>query len=177
MTEEEERVLITRCLNNERSAQELLYKTHCNKMYTVCTYYAENRDEAADFLQEGFITVFGKLHLFKFKGSLEGWIRRIIVNTALSAIRKKKRMLEVSDEFDQIADYSEEEIQIEAISKTKVIKLVNDLPTKAGLVMKLYAIEGYSHQEISEILDISVGTSKSQLNRARKLLRVQFEKS
>ena len=177
MTEEEEKILITRCLNSERSAQELLYKTYCNKMYTVCTYYAENRDEAADFLQEGFITVFGKLHMFKFKGSLEGWIRRIVVNTALTALRKKKRMLVVSDEFDQIADFSEEEVEIQTVSKTKVIHLVNNLPSKAGLVLKLFAIEGYSHQEISEILDISVGTSKSQLSRARKLLKIEFAKS
>lgn len=176
MTEEQERILITRCLNEDRSAQEEFYKTHCDKMYTVCTYYADTRDEAADYLQEGFITVFSKLHTFKFQGSLEGWVRRIIVNTALSALRKKKRLLEVSDEFEQIADFSEELIEVPTVSKTKVIELVNNLPLKAGLVLKLYAIEGYSHQEIAEILEINIGTSKSQLSRARKLLKIEFEK-
>ena len=173
MNEEEERILISRCLNNEREAQELFYRLHCDKMYSVCMYYADSRDEAADFLQDGFITVFGKLHMFKFQGSLEGWVRRIIVNTALSALRKKKRFNEMLDEVENMQDVSTEEVEeIEHISSSKVIEVVNGLPGKAAVVLKLFAIEGYSHPEIAEIMDISVGTSKSQLNRARTLLKL-----
>jgi RNA polymerase sigma-70 factor (ECF subfamily) len=140
-------------------------------------YYAKDRDEAADFLQEGFITVFGKLHLYKFEGSFEGWVRRIIVNTALSALRKKKRFMEVNtpiEEFPETDTFNED---VTVIPSGKVIEMVGDLPLKAGTVLKLYAIEGYSHQEIAEIMDISVGTSKSQLNRARTLLKKAFNHS
>jgi len=139
-------------------------------------YYADSRDEAADFLQDGFITVFGKLHMFKFQGSLEGWVRRIIVNTALSALRKKKRFNEMLDEVENMQDVSTEEVEeIEHISSSKVIEVVNGLPGKAAVVLKLFAIEGYSHPEIAEIMDISVGTSKSQLNRARNLVKMKLK--
>lgn len=140
-------------------------------------YYAKDRDEAADFLQEGFITVFGKLHLYKFEGSFEGWVRRIIVNTALSALRKKKRFMEVNTAIEDFPETDVVTEEVNMIPSGKVIEMVGDLPVKAGTVLKLYAIEGYSHQEIAEIMDISIGTSKSQLNRARTLLKKAFNKS
>ena len=140
-------------------------------------YYAESRAEAADFLQDGFITVFGKLHLFKFQGSLEGWVRRIIVNTALSALRKKKRFNEMLDEVENMQDFSVETDEIEHVPSAKVIDIVNQLPGKAAIVLKLFAIEGFTHKEIAEIMDISVGTSKSQLNRARALLKIELAKN
>jgi RNA polymerase sigma factor (sigma-70 family) len=167
----DERDLISRCLNNERSAHEQLYKMHSNKMFSVCMYYASNRDEACDFLQDGYLTVFSKLHLFNFKGSLEGWIRRVIVNTALSHIRKNKKTFDLFTSVEEIPDYVEEDHDLDQIPAKNIIKLVNNLPSKAGLVLKLFSIEGYTHQEISEKLEISVGTSKSQLNRARTLLK------
>lgn len=171
MNDIDERELISRCLNNERTAHKELYDLHADKMFSVCMYYANNRDEACDFLQEGYITVFTKLHLFRFEGSLEGWIRRIIVNTALSAIRKNKKTFDLFTTIENIPDYAEEEIDLDLIPSKKIIKLVNDLPRKASLVIKLFSIEGYTHQEIADKLEITVGTSKSQLNRARTLLK------
>lgn len=144
-------------------------------MFSVCKYYAEDRDEACDFLQEGFITVFRKLDRYNFEGSLEGWIRRIVVNTALQEIRKKK----VFQEHYNLIKIEQEELYKEDVSTSElnpkdIIQWVNELPKKAGLIMKLYAIEGYTHPEIAEILDVSVGTSKSQLNRARALLKAKM---
>lgn len=144
-------------------------------MFAVCKYYTDDRDEACDFLQDGFITVFRKLDRYKFDGSLEGWIRRIIVNTALQAIRKKK----VYQEHYDLIKIEQEDLHIVEqkdydVNPKEIIQWVNELPKKAGLIMKLYAIEGYTHSEIAEILDVSVGTSKSQLNRARTLLKAKM---
>ena len=172
MEQNEERELIGRCLQNDRSAQERLYRMHCDKMYSVCMYYALDRDEASDFLQEGYIKVFGKLHTYNFQGSFEGWIRRIVVNTALGHLRKKKNLIDNYASVDQLPEMAEEpELDIEELPTAKVVSMVNDLPKKASLVLKLFAVEGYSHQEIADILEITVGTSKSQLNRARFLLK------
>lgn len=177
MGEKEEQELIALCLEDNRQAQEKLYRFFADKMFTVCLYYADDRDEACDFLQEGFLTVFRKLDKYNFEGSFEGWIRRIIVNTALGNIRKKKRYNEVIDEYKLNEDYaSNHDVDFESIPFKKVISLVNDLPAKCSIVIKLFAIEGYTHNEISEIMGISVGTSKSQLNRARSLLKESFEK-
>ena len=176
MNEEEERILISRCLNNERSAQEELYRSYCDKMFVVCMTYAEDRDEAADFLQNGFMTVFSKLHLFAFNGSFEGWIRRIMVNSALSILRKKKRFSDFLENVEYMQELPDHEPDIDFIPSSEVIAKVNDLPRKSAMVLKLYAIEGYSHQEIAEIMEISIGTSKSQLNRARTLLKKAFNK-
>ncbi|MCR9172851.1 MAG: sigma-70 family RNA polymerase sigma factor [bacterium] len=172
MSDEE---LVSACLNNVREAQEAFYRKFADKMFSVCKYYAEDRDEACDFLQEGFITVFRKLDRYNFEGSLEGWIRRIVVNTALQEIRKKK----VFQEHYNLIKIEQEELYKEDVSTSElnpkdIIQWVNELPKKAGLIMKLYAIEGYTHPEIAEILDVSVGTSKSQLNRARALLKAKM---
>jgi RNA polymerase sigma-70 factor (ECF subfamily) len=147
-------------------------------MFKVCKYYAEDRDEACDFLQEGFITVFRKLEKYQATGSLEGWIRRIIVNAALQAIRKKKTFQEHYDliRIEQEELHAEEEHDF-SVNPQQVISWVNELPKKAGLILKLYAIEGYTHNEIAEILNVSVGTSKSQLNRARALLKTKFNEA
>lgn len=172
MQEEVYRELIGRCLKHDRSAQEELYRLYCDKMFSVCMYYAEDRDEAADFLQEGYIKVFRKLHTYNFNGSFEGWTRRIIVNTALGHIRKKNKVNDAFTYVENIPDTADvEPVEVDVLPTAKVVEMVNQLPDKAALVLKLFAIEGYSHQEIAEILDITVGTSKSQLNRARTLLK------
>lgn len=169
---EDYRELIGRCLENDRAAQEELYRMHADKMFAVCMYYAGDRDEAADFLQDGYIKVFRKLNTYNFQGSFEGWIRRIIVNTALGHIRKKKHLKISETAVENLPEMVEvEEAELELIPKAKVIEMVNDLPEKASLVLKLFAIEGYTHPEIAEILGITIGTSKSQLNRARTLLK------
>ena len=162
--------LIAGCEVNDRLSQEQLYNKYADKMYNVCLIYANDEEDACDILQDGFLKVFKNISKFKSEGSFEGWLRKIIVNTALEYIRKKKR------EKENYSFYQRHiEVQIDNILETlhvkTLIRLVNDLPSKAQLVLKLYAIEGYSHKEIAQQLDITVGTSKSQLNRARMLLK------
>lgn len=170
-----EEVLVKKCIAFERQYQEMFYRKFADKMFNVCLTYADNSDEAADILQEGFIKVFRKMHQFNFEGSLEGWIRRIIVNTALENYRKKTReQKNLNLLADLNDDYSEEDLSVFGVQE--IIELVNHLPSKAQMVLKLYAIEGYSHKEIADNLNITEGTSKSQLNRARKLLKDAFLK-
>lgn len=162
--------LIKGTLNKDRHYQEMLYRKYADGMFTVACNYSNDDDEAADVLQESFIKVFRKLDMHDSTKSLGGWIKTIVINTALEQYKKKTRHLEV------LKDYSEDEQnnQIELFENTnsiEIIKFVNNLPTKAQLVLKLYTIEGYAHQEIATALNISVGTSKSQLNRAKFLLR------
>lgn len=164
--------LVNACVQGKRDAQEVLYKTYADKMFAICKTYAQNRDDACEYLQLGFIQVFTKLNQFSFTGSLEGWIRRVIVTTALQELRKQKHYQVNIDDLN-ISHYTEEdEIEgFQGLPFNKVIEYVNELPKKAGLVLKLFAIEGYSHQEIAKQLSISISTSKSQLNYARSLLK------
>ena len=165
--------LVTGCVNDDRVCQEILYRKHAPAMYKVCMNYANSRDEAMEFLQNGFITVFNDIHKFRFEGPLAGWIRRVIVYKTIDVLRKEKRYQEVISSAEIPAYHEAEEFEFDhsADKLKRIISIVNELPAKAGLVLKLYAIEGYSHQEIADILDISVGTSKSQLNRARSLVK------
>lgn len=145
-------------------------------MYSICLTYADNEDDAADILQDAFIKVFRKLNTYYFDGPLEGWIRRIIVNTAIELYRKRKREKEVFIEYHNSTPPVFSEI-LDKVGSNEIIKLVNQLPKKASLVLKLYAIEGYSHIEISKQMGITVGTSKSQLNRARTILKELLSKA
>jgi RNA polymerase sigma factor (sigma-70 family) len=165
-----EKELIEKCIANERQAQEQLYRRHADKMYNVCLTYVQDEDDACDILQEGFIKVFRSLPAYGFNGSFEGWIRKIMVNTALALYQKRKRE---RDHLDVYQTYLEPVIDniLDHIQVEELVALVNELPTKAGLVLKLYAIEGYNHQEIADQMGISEGTSRSQLNRARFLLK------
>lgn len=169
----DEKSLVTGCIEDNRLYQEAFYKRFAPKMYAVCKNYAESRDEAMDFLQDGFVSVFNNLHKYRYEGSLEGWIRRVIVYRTIEALRKKKRYKEVLQEIDIVENIAPEEFEIENIATPaeRIKELVNKLPEKAGLILKLYAIEGFTHAEISEITGVSIGTSKSQLNRARKLIK------
>jgi len=169
----EEKAIVEGCINDDRHYQELLYKKYGAKMYNVCRSYASDRSQAMDFLQEGFIEVFKKIGNFRFEGSLEGWVRRVVVFRTIDALRKEKRYQEVINLQVDSAFVLPEEYEIEETKtkKEKLRELVNNLPGKAGLVLKLYVLEGLTHQEIADYLEISVGTSKSQLNRARTLLK------
>jgi len=170
--------LVQRCLNNDRQAHEEFYNLHADKMFSVCMQYAKNRDEACDFLQDGYMKVYSKLHQFNFNGSLEGWVRRVIVNTVLSNLRKNKKVFDIFKSVDSLPDLSSPvDVDVEDVPSKLIVKLVNELPFRASLVLKLYTLEGYTHQEISEKLDISVGTSKSQLSRARSLLKIALKKA
>ncbi len=168
--------LVKHCLADERSYQEILYRRFAGKMYNVALTYAKNDDEACDVLQEGFINVFRKLHQFKFESPLEGWVRKIIVNKALEIYRQKKRREEVTEDYTSDLTTFTETI-LESINAKEIVNFINELPQKAAMVLKLYAIEGYAHNEIADLMDISVGTSKSQLNRARALLKEKIDQS
>lgn len=165
-----EKELIERCIARERQYQEVLYRKYANKMYNVCLTYTKDEDEACDVLQDGFIKVFASLGSYTHGGSFEGWIRKIMVNTALTQYQKKRKEAENMSVYKTYVEPAVDNI-LDAINAEAVIALVNKLPEKAGLVLKLYAIEGYDHQEIADLMGTSVGTSKSQLNRARSLLK------
>lgn len=169
MYSEEE--LIRLCLGNDSKAQEDFYKRFAPKMYGVCMRFAKSQMEADDFLQEGFIKVFINLKSFRQEGSLEGWIRRTIVNTAINLIKKNSKFLK-DIELDK-ADFipQEEASALDTLSADELLKLINQLPTGYRMVFNLNVIEGYTHKEIAGLLNISENTSKSQLSRARNTLQ------
>lgn len=165
-----DRELVEGCLQGRRDCQQLLYKKFASKMFGVCLGYAKDRDEAKDILQEGFIKVFGSLNLYKGDGSLEGWIRRIIVNKAIDYYRKalkERNSVNIEDARDLPVEVS----ILERMQAGELLELVNKLPDGARVIFNLYVVEGYTHKEIAEMLDINQGTSKSQFARARMLLQ------
>lgn len=168
--------IVRGCLNGDRRDQELLYRRYSPKLYGACLQYTGNDEEARDVLQEGFIKIFGNLPQYKFEGSFEGWMRRIIVNTALEKYRRRYNLYRV-DDIDSIdepeaspdaGDYAGLEVQ-------DMLGLIRELPPKYRMVFNLYAIEGYSHKEISTLMNITEGTSKSNLSRARAILQRRLE--
>lgn len=142
-------------------------------MFGVCLRYAENKEDAQDILQEGFVKVFKKINTFQHKGSFEGWVRRIMVHTAIEHYRKRSKYFMV--DIDQAYDQSFEADALTRMSTKEIIELVQQLPTGYRTVFNLFVVEGYSHQEISDMLNISVGTSKSQLSRAKRMMQVRME--
>ena len=172
-----ERDLVEGCIDKKRRYQEHLYYRFGTDMYQVSLMYAKNEADASDILQDSFIKVFKNISFFKFEGPLGGWIRRIVVFTAINAYKKKQRetKLVVAMSDNQFEGVSVNEVASE-LEASEIVKLVNKLPRKAQQVLKLYSIEGYKHKEIADLLGISVGTSKSQLNRAKKLLLVAIKK-
>lgn len=164
--------IINGCLKGNRRDQELLYRRHAAKLYAVCLQYSVNNEEARDILQEGFIKIFENLVHYKHEGSFEGWVRRIIVNTALEKYRSKHNLYRI-DDIDEIAEPNaepdnEDYAGLEAVD---LLQIIRELPPKYRMVFNLYAIEGYSHKEISKMVNISEGTSKSNLSRARVILQ------
>lgn len=163
--------IIKACLKGNRIAQNNLYQLFADKMYGVCLRYADNEDEAKDILQDGFIKVFVNLKQFNNKGSFEGWIRRIIVNTALEKFRDKNYLFAVNMESEYDSNRSHYDHILSELSAKDLLKLIHDLSPQYRMVFNLYAIEGYSHKEICERLKIKEGTSKSNLSRAREILK------
>jgi len=163
--------LIEHCLANDSRAQEFLYKRFSRQMYGVCLRFARNTLEADDILQEGFIKVFAHLKDFRQEGSLEGWIRRTIVNTAINYYNSKQNEWQETP-LDKAQYYmAETEDILSKISTSDLLNLIHELPEGYRMVFNLYIIEGYNHQEIAEMLHISENTSKSQLSRARMALQ------
>lgn len=164
--------LVKKCLENDPLAQKQLFDSFSRKMMGVCIRYSQDQEEAQDVLQMGFIKVFEKLHMYSSEGSLEGWIRKVIVNTALDNIRKNKKFndnVELEKVDFQLENYSES--GLDALSAKDLLKIIQQMPTGFRTVFNLYAIEGYSHKEIAEQLNISVSTSKSQYSRAKVYLQ------
>ena len=167
MTEE---IMLQGCLDNLSIAQEALYNRFSPRMLGVCYRYARNREDAEDMLQEGFMKIYSQIHQYKASGALEGWIRKIVVHTCINILKKNKKF---SDSVDLIHASS---IQISdnnipsMMQAKQVVECIRLLPIGYRTVLNLYAIEGFSHKEISSILEIEESTSRSQYTRARALL-------
>jgi len=162
--------IVKACKKGNRKAQEQLYNAFASKMYAVCLYYSKDKDDAEDLLHNGFIKVFQKIEQFKGDGPFEAWIRRVFMNTALELYRKKRILYSINEDIDY-PEYIEDGDAVSQLSTSELIKMIQELPPAYQMVFNLYAIEGYSHKEISKMLDIAEGTSKSNLARARMNLQ------
>lgn len=168
MTDEQ---IVEGCIKKNAIAQKHLYEKFVRKMMGVCLRYADSTEEAEDVVQNGFISVFENIASFRGTGPLEGWIRRIMVNTALTNIRKNKK-LKQNIELDSVEFMLPSTNHLnESFEAKDLLKIIQTLPTGFRTVFNLYAIEGYSHKEIAEMLNISEGTSKSQYSRAKTHLQ------
>jgi RNA polymerase sigma factor (sigma-70 family) len=167
MTEE---AILSGCLKNHAAAQKELYHRYSPKMLAVCYRFAHNREDAEDMLQEGFIKVFLQIHTFQNKGAFEGWIRRIIVHTCINHLKKNKRFNESVDIIQAAAIQAREENIPSIVQAKQIVDCIRLLPLGYRTVLNLYAIEGYSHKEIADMLDIEESTSRSQYTRARQML-------
>ncbi|MBQ3606880.1 MAG: RNA polymerase sigma factor [Bacteroidales bacterium] len=163
--------LIESCIKGDRAAQKVLYDRLAPRMFPVCIRYVGDRELAEDILQEGFITLFTRLDTYKGDGSFEGWARKIFVTTALMELRKKDA-LKMSDDLETARGMKAETVtQLQSIGYKDLMKLITQLPPGFRTVFNMYAIEGYSHKEIGEVLGISETTSRTQLSRARLWLQ------
>jgi len=167
MTEE---AIFQGCLKNRADAQRELYNRYSPKMLAVCYRFAHNREDAEDMLQEGFIKIFSQIHTFQNKGAFEGWIRRITVHTCINHLKKNKRFNESVDIIYASSIQVREESIPSIVQAKQVVECIRMLPIGYRTVLNLYAIEGYSHKEIGEMLDIEESTSRSQYTRARQML-------
>jgi RNA polymerase sigma-70 factor (ECF subfamily) len=169
-----ERELIDGCLKKNSKSQRRFFELYAGKMMTVCRRYANDQTEAEDMLQESFIRVFNNIAQYRFEGSLEGWIRRIVIHTALRILQKKKiRFAEIKDDLDVEQSMSVDGIA--TLGAEELLKLISALPDGYRVVFNLYVLEGYDHNEIATMLDINAATSRSQLSKARKVLQTQIE--
>ncbi len=167
-----ENKLISKALKNDREAQHVLYKLHAPKMLSVCRYYIKDVQHAEDAMLNGFFKVFSNLNSFKKEGSFEGWIRKIMVRESISFLRQQKN-IEFSVDDIEIQNNKTTTINTE-LEVEEIQQLIDALPNGYKIVFNMYAIEGYKHHEIADILKITEGTSKSQLFKARKMLQLKI---
>ena len=167
--------LIQGSIEGNREMQELLYHRFSSKMYAVCLRYSGNVADAQDLLQEGFIKVFKNLDKFRGEGSFEGWMRRIFLNTSIEHYRKKINLLSVT-ETQEITIEDKEWNVLDNLAEKDIMKLIQELSPGYRTVFNLYVVEGYTHKEIGDLLNISEGTSKSQLSRAKVVLQELVKK-
>ncbi len=166
--------LINKCKQRDIKAQSEVYQLFAGKLFALCLKYSKNYQEAQDNLQDGFITIFNKIDQYQFKGSFEGWLKRIVVNTALQKYREKNVLNLISDE---IPDEVEVEVDETTVSLDYLLSIIQELPNRYRLVFNMYVLDGYSHRDIAGMLEISEGTSKSNLSRARKILKKKVEQN
>lgn len=167
--------MVNECAKGNSKAQRALFDKFAPKMLAVCQRYLRNNQEAEDVLQDGFVKVFQKIVDFKMEGSLEGWIRRIVVNTALDTIRKNKKLLDDVQVEEVQYKVSFTDHQFDGMDLAQLMKLIDSMPDGYRIVFNMFAIEGYSHKEIADTLGVTENTSKSQYSRARAFLRTQLE--
>lgn len=165
--------LLHECKKNNTQAQEQLYKLLAPKLFAVCLKYSRNHEEAQDNLQESFLIIFDKLKQFKNEGSFEGWAKRLVVNYVLQQYRKQGTLLELVS--DNIFVVEEIEIDDESITMEFLLKIIQELPDRYRLIFNLYVVDGYSHKEIAKMLEINEGTSKSNLARAKMILKEKIQ--
>ncbi|WP_117880121.1 RNA polymerase sigma factor [Aureibaculum luteum] len=165
--------LINSCKQKDIKAQSQIYQLYAGKLFGLCLKYSKNYEEAQDNLHNGFITIFEKIEQYEHKGSFEGWIKRIIINTSLQTYRKKNVLSLVNEEIPDVE--VEVEIDEEDIELDFLLNLIRELPERYQMVFNLYVLDGYPHKEIAKMLNISEGTSKSNLSRSRVILRDKIE--
>ena len=165
--------IIQGCKKKDARAQAELYKRYSSVLYAVCLRYSPNKVEAEDNLQDAFITIFNKAEQFKDKGSFEGRIKRITVNTVLQKYRKQK-VFSLTDEA-QIEDTADQQVVDNGLPLDYLLSIIQELPHRYRLVFTMYVMDGYSHKEIGALLKISDGTSKSNLARARGILKIKID--
>lgn len=165
--------LIENCIKQDVQAQGQLYKQYASKLFSLCLKYSKNYAEAEDNLHDAFITVFSKIEQYNNKGSFEGWLKRIAINTSLQRYREDVGVYDIVNEGN-IEDVSVD-INDDNVSIDFLLKIIQELPDRYRLIFNLYVLDGYSHVEISELIQISTGTSKSNLARARLILKQKIE--
>jgi len=171
-----ENEIISRVINKERAAQSLIYQKYQTTWYMICLRYQKNKDDALDCLQNGLIKIFSKIDQFDVeKGNFKAWSCKVVVNENLMFLRKKGNSFKVYDVDEVTFIPNQSETALDILSAEELTKMVQNLPNGYRTVFNLFVIEGFSHQEIAEILDISIGASKSQLFKARKLLQKKLE--
>lgn len=167
--------LIKGCINRDPEMQQLLYERFSAKMYGVCLRYIENPEDANDVMQEGFIKVYHNLNKFRGEGSFEGWIRRIFIHTSIEHYRKKVKLFNVTEVTENTIEDNNLNI-LDSLDVKDILNIVNELTPGYKAVFNMHVVEGYSHKEIAQILGITEGTSKSQLARAKGVLKKIFDK-
>ncbi len=165
--------LIKRCKEQNRKAQEELYRNYSGVLFGMCLKYSRNKTEAEDNLHDSFMTIFDKIGQYNNRGSFEGWMKRITVNTVLQKYRKERHLDVVTENIGEEVDLDIDDVPI---SLSRLLGFIQELPNKYRLTFNLYVLDGYSHKEISEMLGSSTGTSKSNLARARMILKEKIEK-
>ena len=172
------KAIVEGCVREERKCQQMIFEMFYGKMMSACLRYISDRDEAQDVLQDGFIKVFNSIAKFDFNGSFEGWVRRIVVNTAIDHIRKKKKdIFQVTDHefimnnYSDEADEKENESMYANLKNNEIVEAIQQLSPAYRTVFNMYVVDGYSHQQIADLLNINIGTSKSNLAKARMNLK------